>query len=475
MSVAPAPVATELATWAVGLTPDDVPAAAGRAACRHLLDGLGTALGALRSGAAAPASSVARGLGGPPEATLLGTRERVGAPAAALASGVLVHALDFDDTHAEGLVHATAVTLPAALAVGEQVGAAGSQVLTAALVGYEITCRVAAATPHGFHQRGIHATHAAGVIGATTVAARLMGLDAATTLHAIGIAGSSAGGLLEFLNTGASTKQLHPGLASHAGILAARLAAAGATGPASVLDGPFGLWAALSGRPAEPDRAVRGLGETWEVTRITVKPYPACQLSHAALDAAAAVLHDVRSVGGAGEIEEVIALVHPDSAAIVCEPAGDKARPRTPYDAKFSLPWSVAALLIDGAVSVATYHPASVSRPEVAELAGRVRTIVAPSEAVAADAPGQVTVRLRDGRELVGAVPRSRGGPDAPLDDSAILAKVLLLAGDSPAVRQLAATVGGLADLPDLAPLLDLIARAATAPTAATMPPGAVA
>jgi 2-methylcitrate dehydratase PrpD len=433
-------VAARLASWAVTFSLREVPDGARAAACRHLLDGLGTALAALRLGDAAPALTVARGLGGPAEATLFGTRDRVGAPAAALATGALVHALDFDDTHAEGLVHATAVTLPAALAVGEQVGATGEQVLEAALAGYEVTCRVASATPHGFHQRGIHATQAAGVLGAAIVAARLMGLDAPATLGAMGIAGSSAGGLLEFLSTGASTKQLHPGLASHAGIVAARLAAAGATGPSTVLEGPNGVWAALSSRPADPDRVLRGLGTTWEVERITIKPYPACQLSHSTLDAAAAVWPDLIAAGGVAEVAEVVAMVHPDSAAIVSEPEAIKAHPRTPYDAKFSLPWSVAALLIDGGVSIDTYDPASVGRPEVAELATRVRTVLAPSDTVAAAAPGRVVVRLRDGRELAGEVAHSRGGPDAPLDDDAIATKLLLLGGDPAIVGKLATT-----------------------------------
>jgi 2-methylcitrate dehydratase PrpD len=458
----PATVAAALARWAVGLDLRDVPMDARAAACRHLLDGLGTAIAAYRLGEADAALTVARGLGGPPEATLFGTEARIGAPAAALATGVLVHALDFDDTHAEGLVHATAVTLPAVLAVGEQVGANGARVLEAAIVGYEVTCRVASATPHGFHRRGIHATQAAGVIGAATIAARLMGLSVSTTLNAMGIAGSSAGGLLEFLGSGASTKQLHPGLASHAGIIAARLAAAGATGPASVLEGPAGLWAALSDRPANPDRVLHGLGETWEVTRITIKPYPACQLSHATLDAVAAVLPDLVAAGGVGEVSEVVALVHPDSAAIVSEPAPDKVRPRTPYDAKFSLPWSVAAQLIDGSVSVETYAPASVGRLDVAELAARVRTVLAPSAAVAADAPGRVILRLRGGRELVGEVPRSRGGPDAPLDDDAVAAKLLSLAGDAMVVRELADTVRDLAHLPSMESRLALVARAAS-------------
>ena len=153
-------IATRLAEWAVGdLT---VPDAVLRAAVRHLTDGLGAAVAGARAGSASPAVTVATGLGGGPEATILGTTTRVSAPAAALANGTLVHALDFDDTHAGGLVHATAVVLPAAFAVGEQVGAAGWQILEAAVVGYEVACRVAAAAPHAFHAGGLHATMVAG-------------------------------------------------------------------------------------------------------------------------------------------------------------------------------------------------------------------------------------------------------------------------------------------------------------------------
>jgi 2-methylcitrate dehydratase PrpD len=437
-------IARQLAEWATGLRLAAVPVPVRDIACRHLLDGLGTAVGALRLGEARPAVAVARGLGGPPESTVLGGDERLGAPAAALAVGALVHALDFDDTHADGLVHATAVTLPAALAVGEQYGASGAEVLTAALAGYEVTCRIAAAVPHGFHARGLHATGIAGALGSAVVAARLAGLDADTATNALGIAGSGAGGLLEFLSTGASTKQLHPGLASYNGILAARLAAAGATGPDSVLEGRYGIWAALSAHPADPARALRGLGAEWEVTRITMKPYPVCQLSHATLDAAAQIRTDPADVVG------IEAYVHPDSVPIVCEPAEQKIRPRTPYEAKFSLPWCVAALMLDGRLGVGSFTEAALSRPEVTALAERVRSLPTAGGTVAAEAPGRVVVELRDGRRLVGSAPHQR------FDDEALLAKVTDLVGDNG--PKLAGRVRGLAGLPDLSPLLDDLA-----------------
>ncbi len=417
--------ARQLAEWGTG--PLEVPVRVREAAVQHLLDGFGTALAAVRLGAALPAVAVGRGLGGPPEACILGTEGLVGAPAAALVNGTLVHALDYDDTHAVGLVHATAVVLPAAFAVGQQTGATGAEVLDAAVVGYETVCRVAAAAPHGFHARGLHATMVAGVFSSAIVTARLLRLSAPSTTHALGIAGSSAGGLLAFLATGASTKQLHPGFASQSGILAARLAAEGATGPETVLDGPHGLYQVLAAGPADPGTVTRGLGEVWETERIGIKLYPACQLSHvtlAALEAARAA-----TAFQPEEVQAITADVHPDSASVVCEPSRDLTRPSSPYAAKFSLPWSAAALLVDGRLSLGTFDEGSIARPEVSALAGRIGWQVVAAPGAAADAPGRVTVRLRDGREVVGQVPGLPAGGRARLGRGDLLAKLAANAG----------------------------------------------
>jgi 2-methylcitrate dehydratase PrpD len=427
------------------------------AAARHLLDGLGCALAALRapcvenvapttlSAHGVPALAVARSLGGPPEAVVPGEAEPLGAAAAAVATGALVHALDFDDTHAGGLVHATAVVLPAAFAVGQQVGATGAEVLRAAVIGYELVCRLGAATPHGFHARGLHATGVCGPPAAAAVTAALLRLDAGSTTAALGIAGSSSGGLLEFLATGSSTKQLHPGSASLAGVLAARLAAAGASGPSSVIEGEHGVLATLSDRPADPASVVEGLGERWETTRIGIKPYPACQLLHSALDAAAALRP------GLGAVRSGIAEVHPDADAIVCGPG--KAAPRTPYEAKFSLVWSVAAMLIDGAVGIATYDGDPAARTDVAALAGRIETRVVPRPGVAGDAPGRLTLTTVDGRTVTAEVPAA-GNASA----SSVLAKFRGNAG--PDCAELAERTLDLARQPSLTAILDLARKA---------------
>jgi 2-methylcitrate dehydratase PrpD len=449
--------AQTLAAWGLGLTCDGLPAEVRRAAVRHLLDGVGLSVVGHTSGAASPSLQVARALEGRPEARILGDAGFISAPAAAMADGALVHAIDFDDTHGGGLVHATAVVLPTAFSVGQQASAPGRDVLTAAVFGYEVVCRVAMASPHGFHARGLHATQVGGVFSSAAVTAKLVDCDLATTVNALGIAGSSAGGLLEFLTTGASTKQLHPGSASLNGQLAVRLAAAGATGPETVLDGPHSVYAALSARPADLDAVVGELGERWETTRIGIKPYPSCQLMHTSLDATRQVLDRIPS---ADAVAEIVAQVHPDSAPTVCEPVDRKVAPRTSYDAKFSLPWSVAALIVDGDVGVPTYELDSILRPEVAALSAKVRSVVTPTDGVAADAPGRVDITLTDGTVLTGEVARSAGGPDNPLSDDALLAKFFgNVGGETAASRELADRVLGLADEKDLTRIHDLAAE----------------
>ncbi|WP_111719562.1 MmgE/PrpD family protein [Homoserinimonas sp. OAct 916] len=446
-------IARDLATWGLGVT--TMPEPVREAAVRHLLDGIGNSIAGFRSGSADPAIHVARGLGGPPESTILGTSARVSAPAAALANGTLVHALDFDDTHAGGLVHATAVVLPAAFAVGEQVGASGEEILLAAIVGYEAVCRIAAAAPHGFHSRGLHATMVAGVFSSALIASRLCGLDVEQTTNALGIAGSQAGGLLAFLATGASTKQLHPGFASQSGIIAARLASAGATGPETVFDGPHGVFDALASGATNPESIVDALGERWETTRIGIKPYPACQLSHATLDALKAARRQVNFAPE--DVEFVTARVHPDSASVVCDTSRDLTRPASPYAAKFSLPWSAAAIIVDQDMTLATFEPASISRPQVAEIAARISIELAPSANVAADARGEVLVGLRDGRRIVGSVERSAGGPDNPLSDAELHAKFTGNVGDDSA--RIIAAIEALEDQPTLHNIMTVVAK----------------
>ncbi len=373
-------------------------------------------------GEAEPALAIAVGLGGPCEATVIGG-DRTGAPSAALANGSLIHALDFDDTHADSLVHATVAVLPAALAAAEERETSGQQLLIAVIAGIEAVTRLGAAVPHGFHARGFHATSVCGTFASALAVSRLYGLNESAAVNALGIAGSFAAGSLEFLADGSSTKQLHPGWSAHSGLIASRLAAAGATGPATIFEGESGLYRAYVGRSVDAARLVTALGERWETERLTIKPYPACQLSHASLDA-------LREAGvRAADVASIHFRLPDDAAAIVCSPESAKLHPRTPYEAKFSLQWCTAALLLDGTLGLESFAPGRIQEESILELAARVTFETYEPGVPAAAAGGRVEVSFRDGTTRTGAVSGSRGGPDHPLSDEQLLEKFQLNAG----------------------------------------------
>jgi len=412
--------ADELAEWAVELSLEDIPAEVVEQAKLHLLDAVGTGLAALALDEMPSARRLAREMGGRPEATALGVEEPLPAALAAFVNGVLMHALDYDDTHEQALVHSSVVVCPVTLACGEAADAAGDEALAAAIAGFEISSRIGLAAAGRFHLRGFHPTSVCGVFAAAAVAARLRGLSVAETRNALGIAGSQASGLLEFLADGSQTKPLHPGWASLAGIVAAGLAAGGATGPASVLEGRFGL---LATHVDEFDAAALtdGLGTRWETLRIAYKPYPACHCTHTCLDALADLVAE--SGLAAGDVAEIVCRV-PGRLAVelVLEPAERKLRPATAYDAKFSLPYCLASLLVRGSLGVASFTSSAIQDAEVLRLAELVHYEVAPFPG-GNDLSGGVLVRTGDGTRLERAVLHPRGGIDNPMSPGDVVEK----------------------------------------------------
>ncbi len=314
-----ATAASLLSEFALSTSPTDIPAPVRRDAVLHLLDTVGCGLAAVGVGAADHATAIAVAQGGIEEASLLGVHGKLPAPLAALANGTRCHALDFDDTHEAGICHVSAVVGPAALAVGEATGKSPREVLDAYAVGAEVALRIACASADGLYRRGFHPTGVCGAFGAAAAASRLAGLDGGQATAALGIVGSFASGLLEYLSDGSETKPLHAGWAAQAGVQAARLAAAGATGPASVIEGRFGLLAshdAASGADGIAD----DLGRRWELENVSFKAYPACHFAHSSIWLAADL---ARSHGlGANEIDEVVVSVPREGEPLVIEPLG---------------------------------------------------------------------------------------------------------------------------------------------------------
>jgi 2-methylcitrate dehydratase PrpD len=414
--------AQRLAEFTGELTLDDVPAAVAEQAKLHLLDTLGCGLAASALGVATEGRTTMAELGGDAEATVIGLGTGLPAANAAFANAMLCHGLDFDDTHSDSVSHVSTVVCPAALAVGEAREAHGAEVLAAIVGANEIVTRIGMAASGAFHARGFHPTAICGIFGATAAAARLGGLDPLWTTSALGIAGSMASGLFAYLEEGTATKPVHPAWAAHGAILAARLAGHGAEGPASVLEGRFGLYHAFVGAEkgeVDIDGQLADLGSRWETPRIAFKPYPACHFMHGALGATAEAVAGI----SAEEVEEIVVTVPQAGVSLVLEPAETKFAPRSEYDAKFSLQYSVAAMVVHGRVGLSSYRDEALGDPRVLELARRVRYEVREFETYPAAFPGGVRIRTTDGRVLEAELPHQRGGPENPLRPDEVRAK----------------------------------------------------
>lgn len=413
--------AQALARFAARLCPEDIPFAVRENAALRVLDTIGCALAASREELADSVLSLARQWGGGGPCAVIGSPLRTPPPLAALANGCLAHGLDFDDTHAPSITHASAVLVPVVLALGQSEGLDGRSLLTALVAGYETITRLGMAAPGRFHERGWHATAVCGAFAAAVSAGRCLGLDEAKLTAAVGISASLASGVLEFLEDGTSVKRLHPGWAAHSGILAAGLARAGLTGPATGLEGRFGFYRAALGEAPVLGPLLASLGREWETLRISFKPYPCCHYNHAYVDAALRLRreHGV-TAASATDIE---CIVPQGEVPIVCEPADTKCRPRTPYEAQFSVQFAVAAALVDGGVSVASFSRERLTDPDLLALAARVRYTVDPQSSFPRTFPGQVRVRLSDGRVVEARQEHNRGGPEQPLSIAEVVGK----------------------------------------------------
>ncbi|HEY1480966.1 MAG TPA: MmgE/PrpD family protein [Gaiellales bacterium] len=446
-------VSREIASWAEGLTFEALPLEAVSAAKLHLLDTLGAGLAAHARGVATAGRAVAPAIGGTGPSTVIGSPIGFAPAAAALANGMLCHGLDFDDTHADSICHVGVVIVPAALAVAEASGASGRDLLVALVAGGEITTRVGSAAAPGYMVRGFHPTSVSGVFGAVVAAATLQRMSADEIGSALGIAGSMSSGLFAYLGDGAATKPVHAGWAAHGGIVAAELARAGAEGPGPVFEHRFGFFSAFYGLTADAFEAqVADLGRRWESPRIAFKPYPVCHFVHACLDAAVQLVAEHPIVPS--EIERIVVAVPDASVPLVLEPLSEKRLPRTEYDAKFSLPYSLAALLLHGRVGVETYTEDAIGDPGVLALAARVEHVARDFPTYPQSFPGWVRIELRSGAAFELELAHQRGGPENPMTADDVSAKFrdnASLALDDDALIRLESAILSLEQHDDLA------------------------
>src|SRR5213596_3556268 len=415
--------ARRLARFVIGLRLDDVPSSVVTKAALLALDTLGCALASTRYDFGRAAVQTAERLGGAAESTLIGDGTRVGAGTAALANGTLAHGLDFDDTREDAIVHTGSVAVTTSLAVGEARGASGRAALEAMVAGVETMCRVGLAVPGKFHARHYHPTALAGAFGAAAVAGKLHGLTEDELVHAFGICGSQAGGIIEYLADGSWTKRLHPGWAAHAGVVATLLAQSGFTGPETVFEGEHGFYRAFAGEhdAQRLEELLASLGREWELERLTFKPYPCGSIAYPYMDCALRLreLHRLRP----DQITDVRCRTAPGPVERLWEPLGAKRTPPNGYAAKFSLPYLLAVILVRGRAGLAEFEDESVRDAEVLGVAARVSYELDPTIDYPRQFVGHVAIQLRDGRRLEERQDHPPGGAELPMTREELLAK----------------------------------------------------
>jgi len=442
-----------LAAFAAELRYADIPAAVLARCEDFFLDALASMLAGSRARAVQAVKRYAVAMGptdGPSEDLVA---RRMTTPLfAAMVNAAAVHVVEQDDVHNGSVFHPAAVVFPPVLAVAQALGASGRDVLTAAVVGYEVGIRVGEFLGRS-HYRVFHTTGTAGTLAASAAVGRLLGLDANAMLHALGSAGTQAAGLWEFLRDGADSKQLHTAKAASDGLTAAYLAREGFTGARCILEGAQGMAAGMSS-DADPARLTDRLGTRWALSETSFKYHASCRHTHPAADALQALMR--RHGLHAEAIAKVTAHVHQGAMDVL----GPVVVPRTVHQSKFSMGTVLAMIALHDRAGLAEFD-AALDDERVA--AFRAKVAMELDEEVDSAYParwiGKVTVQTTDGRLLHARVDEPKGDPGNTLSRTEIEEKVLLLgtyqqAASEQEVRSLVEWVWNLSDVDRMARLL---------------------
>jgi 2-methylcitrate dehydratase PrpD len=452
----PAPgnaVAERFAAWAAGLEEAAIPQAVRLALGASLLDVTGLCIAARRTDYVAAGLAAWDGAGA---CTAIGHPRTLDAAGAAFVNGLAAHGEDYDDTFEGTPVHTGVVIWPAVLAACEAHGRSGADALRGAAAGVELMCRMALVAPTAQHKAGFHPTAVIGALGAAAAVGVALRLDRRQIADALGVAGSMAAGIIEYLAEGTWTKRMHPGWAAQAGLRAAALGRAGFSGPRTVLDGENGFFRAFGIAAVTPNLAeiTERLGTHWHASTIAFKPYACGTMCQPYIDCAIGL---ARQGLRAADVAAIACKVGEGTVHRLWEPAEEKRNPSSAYSAKFSVPYCIAVGLTDRAAGLAQFTDARAADPALRALAAKVRYQVDPANPYPRDYTGHMRVTTQDGRVLEAEQPHLRGGKHQPLPPEELRAKFRANAGfGGVSEAQISALLGvclDLFDAPNLAAL----------------------
>jgi 2-methylcitrate dehydratase PrpD len=409
-------VTETLAQLVVGTRWDDLPPPVRHQAKRSVMNFFAVALTGCRSAPVEIALQTLAAFSGGRQATIIGRHERIDSLNAAFLNAAGANVLDFCDTHVPTAIHPTAPVAPALLALGELQAVSGRDFLLALVLGHEIECRIGLAMSPGHYSKGWHITSTCGVFGAAAASGKLLGLDAAQMVWALGAAAAQSSGLCECLGTAA--KSVSVGNAARNGLSSALLAAKNFDGPAEPLTGVQGYYSAMS-EPPQLSVLTDGLGETWEIMATAHKPYPCGFVIHPVLDC----VLDWRREYPPAVVDKVVVTGNPLLAART-----DRPNISTGRESQVSTQHAVAAALITGQAGVAQFTDACVNDPAVLALRGRVEVVRDESYATTA---AVVVITTADGKIHKLSQPAARGSAANPMSDKELEEKLRLAAADA--------------------------------------------
>ena len=409
--------AQDLAAFAAGLEFASLDPAVVEAVKTDLFDTLACAV----AGSSAPGVDEVRTLvnqwGGAPEASVFVFGDRIPAHHAAWLNGTMSHARDYDDTHDAAVLHAGVSVIPAALAAADlRGGVSGADLIAGIAAGLETISRLGLATRIGIIESGYMYTSLMGHFAATLAASRVLGLDHAQTVNALGIDYSMAAGNHQVTRDAALTKRMQPGFAAMSALIAVQLARRGVRGAQSTFEGEDGFFRVYLHDRVDREQVRDGLGQRFEFTRLSFKPYPCCRFNHTVIEAALRL-----RAGLAGRIDRIrsieVGLNHQAFQA-VCTPDEIRRAPKTIVQAQFSVPYTVAAALVDGEVGLGHFTPDLADRADIMALAKKVHPRVDPeieSRYGRTISPARLEIVLEDGQRLIDWVEMPLGHPDRPM------------------------------------------------------------
>jgi len=396
---------------------------------KFILDLLGNILAAKHLDSSRMIFETAKDLGGDPTSTVIGWNYKTSAQMAAWLNGTYGHSFDMDDDHREGTQHSSTVVFPGVLALAEKFGKSGKDVLTAFILGSEVTIRLGEAFLGQTYYQGFHPTGTCGVFGAAAGAAKILGLNAKQMTYALGLAGSQAAGLLEWKAQGTWSKRFQAGTPAMSGTLGALLASRGFTAPTTVWEGEDGFIRAYSYKDIwDLNKITDEFGKRWETTDVSIKVHACCRFSAPLADCAI----DLYKRGiDVNQVDSILAKVNKYSIKVLTIPEETKADPKTEVDAQFSLPYAIAVGMVKGKETIAEYHGPAIRDPEVLALAKKVKWELDPEaeKVYPKYYPCTVIVTMKDGTKHTAHVDYPKGDPENPVSWDEAVEKFRFMAG----------------------------------------------